>query len=74
MSCRVLWVQDLMKDNNPKVSAVPGIHNVSDIATKRLSKPRLDDLMGYCIMGFLNGDTFSHSSNHECWCTQFEGT
>ena len=47
-----------MKENNHKVSAVPGVHNVSDIGTKRLSKPRLDELMGYCNMGFLNGDTF----------------
>ena len=58
MSCRVLWMQDLMKENNHKVTPVPGVHNVSDIGTKRLSKPRLDELMGYCNMGYLNGDTF----------------
>ena len=34
MSCRVLWMQDLMKENNRKVSAVPGVHNVSDIGNK----------------------------------------
>jgi len=52
-------MQDLMKENDHKVSAAPGVHNVSDIGTKRLSKPRLDELMGYCNMGFLNGDIFT---------------
>ena len=58
MSCRVLWMQNLMRNDDRKVSAVPGAQNVSDIGTKRLSKHRLDELMGYCNMGFLSGDSF----------------
>lgn len=58
MSCRVLWTRDLMKQDDDRTSAVPGIQNVSDIGARRWSKPRLDELMCYCNMWFLNGDSF----------------
>ena len=34
-------MRDLMKQDDDRTSAVPGIQNVSDIGTRRLSKPRL---------------------------------
>ena len=45
LSCRVLWLQDLVGEKLLMVKAVLGAINPSDIATKRLSISRLESLL-----------------------------
>ena len=44
LSCRVLWLQDLVAEKKLMVKAVLGAINPADIATKRLSAPRVESL------------------------------
>ena len=74
LSCRVLWLQTLVKlrkdfscDQNGKlihatrhlVSAVSGDLNLADLGTKRLAKKRLTELMRFCNLGFVDNDIFT---------------
>ena len=60
MSCRILWFQELLKipEKKHRVSPIPGNLNVADIGTKRLPKHRLEQLMGFCNIGSMYGDSF----------------
>ena len=44
LSCRVLWLQDLVMEKRLLVRAVMGALNPADVATKRLSAARLESL------------------------------
>lgn len=47
LSCRILWLQQLISDGTIRIGAVSGNHNVADIGTKRLSAGRsLMSLLG----------------------------
>ena len=74
LSCRVLWLQTLVKlrrdfSRDSKghrlnstchvVSAVPGNLNLADLGTKRLAKKRLLELMGFCNLGYVDNDIFT---------------
>ena len=74
LSCRVLWLQTLVKlrkdfscDQHGKlihttrhlVSAVSGDLNLADLGTKRLAKKRLVELMCFCNLGFVENDIFT---------------
>ena len=78
LSCRVLWLQTLLKlrkDFSGKrlhpsrhlVAAVPGIQNLADLRTKRLAKKRLLELMCFCNLGYVDNDIFTvcNSEEHE---------
>ena len=60
MSYRILWFQELLKtpEKKHRVSPIPGNLNVADIGTKRLPKHRLEQLMGFCNIGSMYGDSF----------------
>ena len=70
LSCRILWLQQLVKQrgkvvptvSEPElfhlVSGVSGSDNVSDLGTKRLGKTRLSELMHYCGLGYIVGEMF----------------
>ena len=60
MSCRILWLQELLKIPGKKhiVSPVPGNLNIADIGPKRLPKHRLEQLMAFCNIGSVYGDSF----------------
>ena len=45
LSCRVLWLQNLVVENMLQVKAVLGTINPADVSTKRLSIARLESLM-----------------------------
>ena len=52
LSCRVLWLQDLVMDKRLLVRSIMGALNPADIATKRLSAARLEFVcffLGICI-------------------------
>ncbi len=74
LSCRVLWLQTLVKlrrefscDQYGRkihstchlVSAVLGHVNLADLGTKRLAKKRLLELMCFCNLGFVENDIFT---------------
>ena len=44
LSCRILWMQDLVMEKRLLVRSVMGALNPADIATKRLSAARLESL------------------------------
>ena len=48
LSCRILWLQDLVNERVLQVKAVLGTVNPADISTKRLSIGRLESLMFLC--------------------------
>ena len=60
MSCRILWLQELLKIPGKKhtVSPISGNLNIADIGTKRLPKHRLEQLMAFCNIGSVYGDSF----------------
>ena len=70
LSCRILWLQQLVKQRGKVVptvgepelfhlvSGVSGSDNVSDLGTKRLGKTRLSELMHYCGLGYIVGEMF----------------
>ena len=60
MSYRILWFQELLKtpEKKHRVSPIPGNLNVADIGAKRLPKHRLEQLMGFCNIGSMYGDSF----------------
>ena len=72
LSCRVLWLQDLVKARSKRnlkgqsknlesihtVSGVSGSNNVADLGTKRLGKKRLEELMVFCNIGHLEDGQF----------------
>lgn len=45
LSCRVLWIQDYVKQKQLTLASVPSKHNCSDIGTKRLTCERMKFLM-----------------------------
>ena len=53
LSCRVLWLQDLVAEKKLMVKAVFGAVNPADIATKRLSSARVESLS--CFLGLWCG-------------------
>ena len=59
MTCRVLWFQELLKmpERKHRVSPVAGLY-IADIGTKRLPKHRLEQLMAFCNIGSIFGDSF----------------
>ena len=70
-SCRVLWLQQLVKlkgnlenaianqaDTCHVVCGVSGSSNIADLGTKRLGKVRLAELMRFCNLGFPCHDSF----------------
>ena len=80
LSCRVLWLQTLVKlrrefscDQYGKkihstchlVSAVSGHLNLADLGTKRLAKKRLLELMNFCNLGYVDNDIFTVCSSEE---------
>ena len=80
LSCRVLWLQTLVKlrrefscDQYGKkihstchlVSAVSGHLNLADLGTKRLAKKRLLELMNVCNLGYVDNDIFTVCSSEE---------
>ena len=80
LSCRVLWLQTLLKlrkdfsvDKYGKrlhpsrhlVAAVPGIQNLADLGTKRLAKKRLLELMCFCNLGYVDNDIFTVCNSEE---------
>lgn len=73
MSCRILWMQDLIKrrsmnnvkkdpHNTESIHIVSGViagsKNVADLGTKRLGKKRLLELLLFCNIGHLEEDQF----------------
>ena len=71
LSCRVLWLQQLVKlkgnvenavanqaDTGHVVCGVSGSSNIADLGTKRLGKVRLAELMRFCNLGFQCHDSF----------------
>ena len=71
LSCRVLWLQQLVKlkgnlenaianqaDTCHVVCGVSGSSNIADLGTKRLGKMRLAELMRFCNLGFPCHDSF----------------
>ena len=77
LSCKILWLQQLVKqrgkvvptvDGDPElfhvVSGVSGSNNIADLGTKRLGKKRLSELMNFCNLGHIVGDTFVPFSKH----------
>ena len=55
LSCRILWLQQLISAGIIKLCSVSGSINPADIGTKRLSAPRLRSLMS--VLGLYNRDT-----------------
>ena len=55
LSCRILWLQDLINNGQVKLSTVPGALNPADIGTKRLPCNRLKSLMS--VIGMYNLST-----------------
>ena len=55
LSCRTLWLQQLISAGIIKLCSVSGSINPADIGTKRLSAPRLRSLMS--VLGLYNRDT-----------------
>jgi len=55
-------------DSDPElfhlVSGVSRSSNIADLETKRLSKTRLSELMNFCNLGYIVGDTFVPFSEH----------
>ncbi len=47
-----------MPERKHRVSPVAGNFNIADIGTKRLPKHRLEQLMAFCNIGSINGDSF----------------
>ena len=45
LSCRILWIQQYVKEKLLEVAAIPTKWNCSDLCTKKLSKARMDFLM-----------------------------
>lgn len=52
LSCRILWLQDLISSGQVKLNTVPGALNPADIGTKRLPCNRLRSLMS--MLGMFN--------------------
>ena len=55
LSCRTLWLQQLISAGIIKLCSVSGSINPADIGTNRLSAPRLRSLMS--VLGSYNRDT-----------------
>ena len=55
LSCRILWLQQLVSSGTVKLCSVSGSVNPADIGTKRLSAPRLRSLMA--VFGLYNRTT-----------------
>ena len=55
LSCRILWLQNLIVVGAIKLSAVSGNTNIADIGTKRLTANRLRSLMS--LLGLYNMST-----------------
>eukprot|EP00435_Cladocopium_sp_Y103_P071106 s873_g36.t1 len=45
LSCRVLWIQQLVKQKQLETCAIPTKHNYADLGTKKLSRDRMHYLM-----------------------------
>lgn len=45
LSCRLLWIQQHVKDRKLETASIPTKQNTSDLATKKLSKDRMEYLM-----------------------------
>ena len=52
LSCRVLWMQQLVASGELKLGSVPGNENPADIGAKRLPVSRMRSLMG--VLGIFN--------------------
>ena len=52
LSCRVLWMQQLVASGELKLGSVPGNENPADIGAKRLPVSRMRSLMG--VLGVFN--------------------
>ena len=59
LSCRILWMQDLVMEKRLLVRSVMGALNPADIATKRLSAARLESLC------YFSGNIFRHLTNQQ---------
>ena len=57
LSCRILWLQQLVSGGMVKLCSVSGSVNPADIGTKRVSAPRLRSLMA--VLGLYNRTTGS---------------
>ena len=45
LSCRILWVQDLVKRKQPETASIPTKENYADLGTKKLTQDRMHYLM-----------------------------
>ena len=63
LSCRVLWLQDLVMQKRLLVKAIMGALNPADIATKRLSAARLESLCYF--LGIWKGNSNSLEGSHD---------
>lgn len=55
LSCRLLWIQQHVKEKRLETSSVPTKQNTADLATKKLSKDRMEYLMH--LVGVYNEST-----------------
>ena len=55
LSCRILWLQDLVSGGNVKLCSISGHLNPADLGTKRLSAARMKSFMS--ILGLFNKGT-----------------
>ena len=53
LSCRILWLQDMVGNGMLKLCSISGHSNPADIGTKRLAAPRMRSLMS--LLGLYNG-------------------
>ena len=61
LSCRILWMQDLVSEHKLLVKAVLGAINPADICTKRLSASRLQSLSYF--LGIWQGSSLEGSAD-----------
>ena len=86
LSCRILWLQQLVKlkgklkdsidqqhDTCHIVSGVSGQLNIADLGTKRLGKARLAELMRFCNLGFVCHDSFVAFESNDHVISQIKG-
>jgi hypothetical protein len=55
LSCRILWLQEMVGNGTLKVCSISGHSNPADIGTKRLAAPRMRSLMR--VLGLYNRST-----------------
>ena len=61
LSCRALWLQDLVMEKRLLVKAILGALNPADISTKRMSAARLESL--YYFLGIWRGNNLQASND-----------